>query len=131
MAQNSGVDEEKVSQLLTDIKKQIAEQKPATKEDVEKIVDEQLKKLEINLSDKDRQLLIDLMDKISKLDIDFSKWSTQLDDLSGNIKDQLNKINEDIKSDSGFWASVKSFFQKIIDGLADYLANSVLTLYLI
>lgn len=118
IAQNSGVDNEKVSQLLTDIKKQIAEQKPATKEDVEKIVDEQLKKLEINLSDKDRQLLIDLMDKISKLNIDFSKWSTQLNDLSGNIKDQLNKINDDIKSDSGFWASVKSFFQKIIDGIS-------------
>ncbi|HWI46835.1 MAG TPA: DUF1002 domain-containing protein [Rummeliibacillus sp.] len=118
IAQNSGVDNEKVSQLLTDIKKQIAEQNPATKADVEKIVDEQLKKLEINLSDKDRQLLIDLMNKISKLDIDFSKWSTQLDDLSGHIKDQLGKINEDIKSDSGFWASVKSFFQKIIDGIS-------------
>ena len=58
------------------------------------------------------------MDKISKLDIDFSKWSTQLDDLSGNIKDQLSKINDDIKSDSGFWASVKNFFQKIIDGIS-------------
>ncbi len=118
IAQNSGVDNEKVGQLLTEIKKQIAEQKPATKEDVQKIVDEQLKKLEINLSDKDRQLLIDLMNKISKLDIDFSKWSTQLDDLSGNIKDQLTKINEDIKSDTGFWASVKAFFQKIIDGIS-------------
>lgn len=118
LAQKSGVDQEKVSQLLTDIKKQIAEQRPATKEDVAKIVDDQLNKLQINLSDQDRQMLIDLMDKISHLNIDFSKWSTQLNDLSGNIKDQLNKINNDIKSDSGFWASVKNFFQKIIDSIS-------------
>lgn len=52
LAEKSGVDDEKVSQLLTEIKKQIAEQKPATKEDVEKIVNEQLSKLEINLSDR-------------------------------------------------------------------------------
>ncbi|MFE6168321.1 DUF1002 domain-containing protein [Viridibacillus arvi] len=118
LAQNSGVDDEKVSQLLTEIKKQIAEQKPATKEDVEKIVNEQLSKLEINLSDKDRQLLIDLMNKISNLDIDFSKWGSQLEDLSSTIKDKLGSITEDIKSDTGFWASVKNFFQKIMDGIS-------------
>lgn len=118
LAQKAGVDDEKVSQLLTEIKKQIAEQKPATKEDVEKIVNEQLSKLEINLSDKDRQLLIDLMNKISKLDIDFSKWGSQLEDLSSTLKDKLGSISEDIKSDSGFWASVKNFFQKIADGIS-------------
>lgn len=118
IAQNSNVDDKKVGELLTEIKKQIAEQKPATKEDVAKIVDEQLKKLEISLSDKDRQLLIDLMNKISNLDINFGKWSSQLNDLSGNIKDKLSKINDDIKNDTGFWASVKNFFKKIIDGIS-------------
>ncbi|MGE7920876.1 DUF1002 domain-containing protein [Viridibacillus sp. NPDC093762] len=118
LAQNSGVDDEKVSQLLTEIKKQIAEQKPATKEDVEKIVNEQLSKLEINLSDQDRQLLIDLMNKISNLDIDFSKWGSQLEDLSSTLKDKLGSISEDINSDTGFWASVKNFFQKIMDGIS-------------
>jgi len=118
LAEKSGVDDEKVSQLLTEIKKQIAEQKPATKEDVEKIVNEQLSKLEINLSDQDRQLLIDLMNKISNLDIDFSKWGSQLEDLSSTLKDKLGSISEDINSDTGFWASVKNFFQKIMDGIS-------------
>ncbi|MGB2993113.1 MAG: DUF1002 domain-containing protein, partial [Paenisporosarcina sp.] len=82
LANESGIDEAKVSELLTEIKKDIAEKNPATKEEVEKIVQEQLTNLKIELSPEDRQLLIDLMDRIRQLDIDFSKWSDQLNDLS-------------------------------------------------
>ncbi|CAM5527748.1 hypothetical protein LSPH24S_03068 [Lysinibacillus sphaericus] len=53
IADSAGVDDAKVAELLTEIKKQIAELKPATREDVEKIVQEQLDKLEINLSERD------------------------------------------------------------------------------
>lgn len=108
-----GVDEAKVSELLTEIKKQIAEQNPASREDVEQIVEEQLSKLQIELSPEDRQLLIDLMDRIRQLDIDFSQWSTQLEDLSKTIEDKIGTI----VNDEGFWASVKEFFRN--------LANSV------
>ncbi|MBQ0138179.1 MAG: DUF1002 domain-containing protein [Kurthia sp.] len=117
LAKNSDVSDDQVSQLLTEIKQAIAEQKPATKEDVEKIVDEKLSTLKIELSDTDRQLLIDLMNKISNLDIDFSKWSSQLDDLSTTLQDKLGSIKNDIDSDSGFWASVKNFFKDLIDSI--------------
>ncbi|WP_212391649.1 DUF1002 domain-containing protein [Sporosarcina beigongshangi] len=113
-AQEVGVDSDKVSELLTEIKKQIAEQKPATKEEVEKIVSEQLKKLNIELSAADRQLLIDLMDRISKLDIDFSKLSEQLDDMASKIKDKLGEI------DPGFWDAVKNFFTNIFDSIQSW-----------
>lgn len=115
IAQNSGVSDEKVSQLLTEIKQAIAEQKPATKEDVAKIVDDKLSTLKIELSDTDRQLLIDLMDKISNLKIDFSKWSSQLDQLNNTLKDKIENLKNDVNSDSGFWASVKDFFQNLVD----------------
>lgn len=113
LSEESGVDQEKVSELLTEIKKQIAEQNPASREDVEKIVSEQLSRLQIELSDKDRQLLIDLMDRIRQLDIDFSKWSTQLNDLSKTIQDQLNTIVEN----EGFWNSVRKFFDDLITSI--------------
>ena len=80
------IDSDKVSELLTELKKQIAEKNPATKEDVEKIVSEQLEKLDIKLNEADRQLLIDLMDKIRSLDIDFSKLSSQLSEMSDKIR---------------------------------------------
>lgn len=108
---DSGVEDEKVSELLTEIKKQIAEKNPASREEVEKIVEEQLSKLQIELSAEDRQLLVDLMDRIRKLDIDFSQWSTQLEDLSKSIEDKIGTI----VNDEGFWQSVKDFFKNLAD----------------
>ncbi|TKI46469.1 DUF1002 domain-containing protein [Lysinibacillus tabacifolii] len=116
IADSAGVDDAKVAELLTEIKKQIAELKPATREDVEKIVQEQLDKLEINLSEQDRQLLVDLMDKISKLDIDFSKWSEQLDDISNTIQEKFGSLMED----EGFWTSVKNFFADLKDTVSTW-----------
>lgn len=113
LANESGVDEEKVSELLTEIKKDIAELNPASKEEVEKIVQDQLTRLQIELSPEDRQLLIDLMDRIRQLDIDFSQWSTQLDDLSKTIEDKIGNIVDN----EGFWQSVKNFFNNLIDSI--------------
>ncbi|TWT02238.1 DUF1002 domain-containing protein [Planomicrobium sp. CPCC 101079] len=110
---DSGVDEAKVSELLTEIKKDIAEQKPESREEVEKIVEEQIIKLQIELSPEDRQLLVDLMDRIRSLDIDFSQWSNELNDLSKTIEDKIGTV----VNDDGFWQSVKNFFNKLIDGI--------------
>lgn len=113
LADKSGIDDAKVSELLTEIKKDIAEQNPATKEEVEKIVQNQLEKLQIELSPEDRQLLVDLMDRIRQLDIDFSKWSDQLNDLSKTIEDKIGNIVDN----EGFWQSVKDFFNSLIDSI--------------
>ncbi|ARK21419.1 DUF1002 domain-containing protein [Sporosarcina sp. P26b] len=111
LSEKAGVDQDEVAKLLTEIKKQISEQKPATKEDVEQIVQDQLKKFNIELNDADRQLLIDLMDRISKLDIDFTKLNEQLSDMALKIKDKLGDI------DPSFWEKVKEFFRNMADSL--------------
>ncbi len=113
-AKETGVDSDKVAELLTGIKKQIAEKNPATKEDVEKIVAEQLKKYNVELSDADRQLLIDLMDRIRNLDIDFSKLSEQLSDMTSKIKSTLGDI------DPGFWDKVKGFFANLLESVQSW-----------
>lgn len=111
-SEEAGVDRDKVAELLTEIKKQIAEKNPATKEEVEKIVTEQLNKLNIELSEADRQLLIELMDRIRNLNIDFSKLSDQLNDMSTKIKEKFGEI------DPGFWDKVKQFFADLFDSIA-------------
>lgn len=113
-AEDAGIDQDKVSELLTEIKKEISDRKPATKEEVEEIVSEQLKKLNIELNDADRQLLIDLMDKIRGLDIDFGKLSEQLSDFSSKIKDKLGEI------DPSFWEKVKEFFSNIANSIKSW-----------
>jgi len=116
---SESVDEAKVSELLTEIKKQIAEQNPVSREEVEAIVNEQLSKLQIELSPEDRQLLIDLMDRIRQLDIDFSKWSEQLSDLSKTIEDKITEL----ANDEGFWNKVKDFFNNLIDSVRSIFGN--------
>ncbi|MBD7983907.1 DUF1002 domain-containing protein [Sporosarcina sp. Sa2YVA2] len=113
-AKDSGIDQDKVAELLTEIKKAIADNKPVTKEEVEQIVNEQLKKLNIELSEADRQLLIELMDRIRSLDIDFSKLSSQLSDMASTIKEKLGEI------DPGFWDKVKTFFEGLMDSVKSW-----------
>ena len=113
-SEDAGIDSDKVSELLTELKQQIAEKNPVTKEEVEQIVNEQLKKLNIELNEADRQLLIDLMDKIRSLDIDFSNLSTQLSDMSDQIRDKIGEI------DPGFWDKVKEFFANLMDSVKSW-----------
>lgn len=119
LAESAGVSDAQVAELLTQIKKSIAENKPESREEVQKIVEDQLAKFQINLSDKDRQLLVDLMDRISNLNIDFSKLSSQLSDLSSKFEEKFGAILED----EGFWQSVKNFFTNLIDTVSSWFSK--------
>lgn len=116
---DKGISEEKVTELMTEIKKAIAEQNPATKEDVERIIQEQLDKLEISLSEEDRQLLIDLFEKMRNLDIDFDKVREQLEDITNTIKDRLGEL----EIDEGFWEKVMNFFRDLFDSIASFFKS--------
>lgn len=113
LAKKEGLDQDKVSELLTEIKKEIAAQNPATKEEIEKIIDEQLTALEINLSPEDRQLLVDLFNKMRDLNINFDNVASQLEDLSTDIQ---NRISEAV-GDKGFLESVSNFFKELVESI--------------
>lgn len=117
LAEKDGMSQEKVSELLTEIKKQIAEQNPATKEDVERIVKEQLDKLEISLSDADRQMLINLFEKMRDLNIDFGKVKNQLEDIASTVKDKMDELG----LDAGFWEKVANFFKTFFEQIGSFL----------
>lgn len=116
IAENANISDEQIAALLTGIKQDIAELNPATREEVAQIVEDQLSKLQIELSEQDRQLLIDLMDRISKLDIDFTKLSDQLSDLTTTIEEKFN----DVIHDEGFWNGVKNFFNNLINTISTW-----------
>ncbi|TFJ93466.1 DUF1002 domain-containing protein [Lentibacillus salicampi] len=115
LADKEGLNQEKVTELLADIKKEIADQNPATKEDVEQIVEEQLNNLDISLSEEDRQMLIDLFERMRNLNIDFDKVKNQLDDIASKVKDLVN--------DEGFWNKVEGFFSNLINMLSNFLKS--------
>lgn len=115
LSEREGLDSDKVSELLAEIKKEIADKKPESKEDVEKIIDEILIKLEISLSDKDRELLLKLFDKMREIDIDFDKVKDQLEDIASKIKDKVGDIN--IEIDEGVWNKFLQFLKGIIESI--------------
>jgi uncharacterized protein YpuA (DUF1002 family) len=119
LVKDAGLTNEQVSELITQIKQAIAEQKPASVDDIERIVQEQLEKLEISLSEKDRQLLIDLFEKMRNLNIDFDQVKNQLNDIASKVQDQL----EEILADEGFWDSVGNFFKQLFDAIGKFFAN--------
>ena len=113
LAKKDGLDQDKVSELLTEIKKEIAAQNPATKADIEKIIDDKLKNLGISLNAQDRQLLIDLFDKMRNLNINFDNVKSQLDNLTQNIQQRIDQAI----GDKDFIRKVADFFKKLIDSL--------------
>ncbi|WLR51014.1 DUF1002 domain-containing protein [Bacillus tianshenii] len=115
LAKKEGLDKEKASELITAIKSEMADQQPVTKEEVQKIVEEELKAFNIELSPEDRQLLIDLFDKMRELDIDFNKVKTQLEDLSSDIKKKI----EEVAGDEGFWQGILDFINGVIEGISN------------
>jgi len=116
LADKEGMDKEKVSELLTEIKKDIAEKNPATKEDVEKIVKEQLDKLEISLSDEDRQILINLFEKMRDLNINFDQVKNQLEDIASKVKDKIDNLD----LDDDFWDKVANFFKDFFQLISNF-----------
>ncbi|MEH7526522.1 DUF1002 domain-containing protein [Bacillus sp. JJ1503] len=113
LAKKEGMDQDKVTELLTEIKKEIASQNPATKEEIEQIINDQLKTLEIQLSEQDRQLLIDLFEKMRSLNINFDNVQSQLEDISKDIKQRI----EDAVGDKGFLQAISDFFKNLIDSI--------------
>ena len=119
LADSEGMSQEKVSQLLTEIKQMIADQNPATREDVEQIVSEQLQNLEITLNEADRQMLIDLFDKMRNIDIDFGAVKTQLEDIASSISDKANELG----LDASFWEKVANFFSEMFQALGNFFGG--------
>ncbi|WP_420489115.1 DUF1002 domain-containing protein [Neobacillus vireti] len=118
LAKKEGLNQDKVSELLTEIKKDIAEQNPATKEELAALIDDKLKTLEISLSPEDRQLLIDLFEKMRDLNINFDNVKSQLENLTQDIQQRI----EEAVGDQNFLQKVADFFRELIASIKSIFA---------
>lgn len=119
LAEKEGLSNEKVSELLAEIKKAISDQKPATKEEIEQIVKDQLEQLDIQLSEEDREILINLFEKMRNLNINFDKVKNQLEDITSKIKDKI----DDIEIDEGFLEKIVNVIQEIVRTIGNFFKD--------
>jgi len=121
MVQTANLGEEigtdKASALMAKIKEKIAENKPSTDADMEKIIDDAASELNITLTDIQKQTLMDFFNKLKELDINWNQVGDQLQDA----KDKFNAFI-DSEEGQGFLAKVKEFFVSLVDAIKSFFS---------
>ena len=115
-------DAKKAAQLIAAVKELVAAQNLTSDEEIGKAIDEIAIKLEISLSEEDRQMIIDLMKKIGKLDLDIESLTKQAGDIYEELKTQgidLSQYGITESDVNGFvaffvriWEAILRFFGK-------------------
>jgi len=119
ISQNENVSEHEVSGLLTEIKQILSEQDPATREEVEQIVTEQMNNMELSLSEDAKQALVNLFDQMRNLNINFDEVANQLEGIADSVVETANEMG----LDQGFWQNVANFFSNIFQAISDFFAG--------
>ena len=105
-------DSEKAEQFLALIKEEVLSADIKDQEDINEVIGNCEQKMQIELTEEQRQQIAELMEKINGLDLDLDVLKQQASD----IYDELSKLNINTE---GFFAMVQAALSSIID----YLSN--------
>ncbi|HEO8422332.1 DUF1002 domain-containing protein [Niallia sp. FSL W8-0635] len=111
------IGKEEATALMAKIKEQIAEEKPQTVEEVQTIIQDSAKELNITLTDEQLQSLISFFNKLKELNIDWNQVGNQLNDA----KDKLTGYLES-EEGKGFLAKIKEVFASIVDAIKSFFS---------
>lgn len=111
------IGKEEATALMAKIKEQIAEEKPQTVEEVQTIIQDSAKELNITLTDEQLQSLISFFNKLKELNIDWNQVGNQLNEA----KDKLTGYLES-EEGKGFLAKIKEVFASIVDAIKSFFS---------
>lgn len=108
------VGKDEAASLINEIKKEVVEKKPESKEEIRDIVINVANQFNINLDDADVEKITALMDKIKGLNIDTDQLKDQLNAVSKKLKGTLSS-----EEAQGFFAklieAIKAFFESLFN----------------
>lgn len=114
-------DQEKAEELIGIVKDTVVSQNVKEPAEIEKVIDETAKKLEISLSKEDKARIRKLMEKIANLDLDINTLKKQAQGLYEKLKGlDIDISEEEVK---GFLDSVIAWFGRIWDAIVEFVAN--------
>lgn len=105
------IGQDKAASLINEVKKEVIKDKPKNEKEIEKIVSNVTNNYNINLSSDDIKNITSLMSKINGLNLDFKQMKNQLNDVTNQLKQNLN-------SDQA-----KGFFSNLFDGIKNFFAK--------
>ncbi|MBQ6447380.1 DUF1002 domain-containing protein [Cytobacillus oceanisediminis] len=111
------IGQEEATALMAKIKEQIAEQKPKTVEEVQTIVQDSAKELNITLTEEQLQSLISFFNKLKELNIDWNQVGNQLNEAKDKLTGYL-----DSEEGQGFLAKIKEVFASIVDAIKSFFS---------
>lgn len=109
---NELADSEKAEQFLALIKEEVLSADIKDEEDINQVIEDCEEKMQIELTDEQRQQIAELMEKINGLDLDLDVLKQQASD----IYDELSKLNINTE---GFFAKIQAALSQILE----YLSN--------
>ena len=98
-------DKEQAEELVGAVKEAVVSQDLSDPEEIEAVVDDAAKEMNIQLSDEDKQKIVSLMEKISSLDLDVESLKEQAKDLYNKLESLDLNINQE---------QVKGFFDRMV-----------------
>ena len=98
-------DKEQAEELVGAVKEAVVSNDLSDPEEIEAVVDDAAKEMDIQLSDEDKQKIVSLMQKISSLDLDVDSLKEQAKDLYNKLESLDLNINQE---------QVKGFFDRIV-----------------
>ncbi len=107
------IGDEKSADIISEIKKEIAEKNPKTTEDVKNIVINVVNNFNVDLTQEQIDQLVALFDKMKNLDIDWDQVSNQIENISGKTSKYLS--SEEGKT---FLSGVRDFFKGLVDWIS-------------
>lgn len=111
------IGKDEATALMAKVKEKIAEQKPETTAEVQQIIEDTSKDLNISLTDAQLQSLISFFDKLKELNIDWNQVGNQLQEA----KDKLTGYLES-EEGQGFLDKIKEVFANIVDAIKNFFS---------
>lgn len=107
-------DKDKAAQFMTEVKEQIAEKKPESKEEVRDIIINVAGDLNINLNNQDITNITNVMYNFSQLDIDWNSFGDQLNKLKGQLENLVNS-----EEAQGWFDQFMAWLSDLFDSIAN------------
>ena len=115
-------DSEEAAELIAALKQVVAENDLKTDEDINNAIDEVAGKLEISLSEEDRQLILDLMEKLSTLDLDADNLAEQARGIYSELQQRgfsLSDYGITKEEAQGLLARLIQFIKELLSSLGN------------
>ncbi len=119
LAQELG-DSDTAEELIALLKQYIAEKDIKSESDIQEAVEESQEKLNISLTEDQKEEIVELMKKISELNLDVDQLKEQAQQIYDVLEDKFGEIST---QHEGFFNSVKSFLNDIYNLLRSYVAQ--------